>query len=119
MQRRCKGAAAKFGRHRPVTGETPPFYARFRRPHVLHMDVGELALHTTLLNLKLAWLLVYPAFDASLVLRFQCGMVRMQTWGQGCLKHGCIADGEAFTKTFQDVYFLASVPKRFTMSFQR
>jgi len=28
---------------------------RFRRPHVLHVDVGELALHATLLNLKLAW----------------------------------------------------------------
>ncbi|CAL1131476.1 unnamed protein product [Cladocopium goreaui] len=28
---------------------------RFRRPHVLHADVGELTLHLALLDLKLAW----------------------------------------------------------------
>jgi hypothetical protein len=35
-----------------VLGAAP---ARFRRPHVLHADVGELTLHLALLDLKLAW----------------------------------------------------------------
>eukprot|EP00434_Breviolum_minutum_P014075 symbB.v1.2.012411.t1/scaffold831.1/size159220/7 len=44
--------ATNFGRH---GASHRAENARFRRPHVLHVDVGELALHATLLNLKLAW----------------------------------------------------------------
>ena len=53
--RRCKGNGTEMGwQHRWSSGSC----ARFRRPHVLHADVGELTLHLALLDLKLAWSLV-------------------------------------------------------------
>lgn len=51
-----------------VLGAAP---ARFRRPHVLHADVGELTLHLALLDLKLAWSLIQAMERARKKLNFK------------------------------------------------